>query len=209
MRGRLGPLIAGAVVLALAVLLILFLVLPKMHSVSDAKTTLATAVNQQNTLNSQLSALKQAETDAAHDRAIIANVQRQLPPTADEPGMLLLMANSATRAGIDLWQFTPSTPTPDTQGTLSSIPVSFTVKGSYFALAEYLYNLETLPRVAKVQNVTVSSAGSTTGTTTSSVPFLQMTGSVTFYTTDTSAGPGSEPGPTPSGGSSSSTGQGT
>ena len=208
MRSRLGPLIAGAVVLALAILLVLFLVLPKMHSVSDAKTTLATAASQQQTLRTQLSALQQAEGDAAHDKAVIANVQRQLPPTADEPGMLLLMANSATRAGIDLWQFTPSTPTLVAGEDLSAIPVSFTVKGSYFALAEYLYNLETLPRVAKVQNVTVSSVGASSATTTSSVPALQMTGSVTFYTTDTSAGPGSQPGPT-TGTSTSTSSQGT
>jgi Tfp pilus assembly protein PilO len=70
--------------------------------------------------------------------------------------------------------------------------VTFTVKGNYFALAEFLFNVETLPRVAKVQNVTISAAGETSGTT-SSVPFLQMTGAVTFYTTDTSSGPGSDP----------------
>ncbi len=208
MRGRLGPLIAAAVGLALAILLIVLLVLPKMHSVSDAKTTLASAVSHQETLNTQLSALQQAEAQAAHDKAVIANVHRQIPPTADEPGMLLLMANAATQAGIKLWQFTPSTPTVVTGATLSSIPVSFTVKGSYFALAEFLYNVETLPRVAKVQSASLSSSGSTASGTTSAIPFLQMTGSVTFYTTDTSAGPGSQPGPTVTGGSTS-TAQGT
>jgi Tfp pilus assembly protein PilO len=205
-RSRLGPLIAGAVALALAILLILLLVLPKMHSVSDAKTHLATAASQQSILNAQLSALQQAEAASARDKAVIANVQRQLPPTADEPGMLLLMSNAATQAGIKLWLFTPSTPTVVTGESLSSIPVSFTVKGSYFALAEFLYNVQTLPRVAKVQNVALSAASTTTGTT-SSVPFLSMTGSVTFYTTDTSAGPGSQPGPTS--GTSSTAPQGT
>ena len=127
-------------------------------------------------------------------------MEEQIPPTADEPGFLQLLANAAARAGIKLWQFTPSQPVLNAQIRLSEIPVTFTVKGNYFALAEFLYNLETLPRVAKVQTVTISAAGD--DTTSGSIPFLQMTGSVILYTSDTSAGPGSEPGP--SAGSSTS-----
>lgn len=200
MNDKRAPLIAGAVALVLAILLIVFLVLPKMHAVDEAKTTLSAAEAQQATLGSQLQALQQAQNDADANRAVIENVQRQIPPTADEPGFILLLSNAATRAGIKLWQFTPATPTFNAATGLTEIPVTFTVKGNYFALAEFLFNLETLPRVAKVQTATIASAGAdgTTTTIISSVPFLQMTGSVTLYTTDAAAGPGSQPGPTDS-----------
>ncbi len=137
--------------------------------------------------------MQQAQDDAEANRKIIQDVEQQIPPTADEPGFLQLLANAATRAGIKLWLFTPSQPVLNTQINLSEIPVTFTVKGNYFALAEYLYNIETLPRVAKVQTATISPSGD--DTTSSSVPFLQMTGSLILYTSDTSAGPGSVPGP--------------
>lgn len=201
MNSRRAPLIVGVVAAALAVVLILFLVLPKMHGVDAAKSTLAASQAQQQTLESQLAALQQAQADADKNKAIIAKVQQEIPPTVDEPGMFLLLSNAATRAGIKLWQFTPSPPAPDPSTGLSAIPVAFTVKGSYFALAEFLFNLETLPRVAKVQNATLGDAGASPDVV-SSVPFLQMTGSVTLYTSDTSAGPGSAPGPTTTGSTS-------
>jgi Tfp pilus assembly protein PilO len=205
--GKRAPLIAGAVVIVLVIAAIVILVLPKKQQVTDAKKSLATEQSQQQLLQTQLSALQQAQNQAPHNRAIIANVQRQIPPTVDEPGMLLLMVNSATNAGIKLWQFTPSTPAPDTQNAaLTSIPLAFTVKGSYFALAEFLYNVETLPRVAKVQSVQIGAGATTTPGSTTSVTSLEMTGTINFYTTDTSAGPGSQPGPTTGTSTSTTTG---
>ena len=85
-------------------------------------------------------------------------------------------------------------PPPVTQvggGTLpesiSVLPMSLTVDGSYFAIDEYLFRLETLPRISKVATVglALGSAG---------YPDLSMTISVSFYTTDASSGPGSAPG---------------
>ena len=192
MQGRRATIIVAAVGVVLAILMVVFLVLPKMNAVSAADTELETTKAQQATLLSQLAALQQAQDDADANRKIIASVEQQIPPTADEPGFLQLLSGAATNAGIKLWQFTPGQPVLNEAINLSEIPVTFTVKGNYFALAEYLYNLETLPRVAKVQTVSVSPADDATAT--GSVPFLQMTGSVILYTSDTSAGPGSVPG---------------
>lgn len=199
MKGKRAPLVAGAIGLVLALIMIMFLVLPKMHQVSAAKATLADAVAQQALLRSQLSTLEDAKNDQGKSQAIIDNVARQLPPTVDEPGLLLLLANAASRATLPLTQFTPGSPVLGSTG-LSEIPVTFAVTGTYFSLAQFLFNLETLPRVAKVQSVTVTSSGEA-GNASSAVPTLQMTGSVTLYTTDTNAGPGSQPGPTSSDGS--------
>jgi Tfp pilus assembly protein PilO len=199
MKGKRAPLIAAAAGLVLALLMIMFLVLPKMHQVSAAKTTLAEAAAQQSLLLSQLKALQDAKDDEGKNQAIIDNVAGQLPPTVDEPGLLLLLANAASRATLPLTQFTPGTPALNSTTGLSEIPVTFAVTGTYFSLAQFLFNLETLPRVAKVQTVTITSAAEPGSS--SAVPTLQMTGSVTLYTTDTNAGPGSQPGPTSSDGS--------
>jgi Tfp pilus assembly protein PilO len=191
MRGRRGPFIAGAVALVVAVLLIVFLVLPKLHDISSAQSSLTAAQTENSTLNSQLNALDQAKQEAVKNKAIIANVQRQIPPTVDLPSIFLLMQNAAVRAGVQLSTMTPTTPVADPTTGLTAVSMTFTATGTYFALTEYLYNLQTLPRVAKVQNVTLSSSTSSSG-----VSGLSMTGAVTLYTSDTSAGPGSEPGPT-------------
>ena len=122
MKGKRAPLIAGAAGVAVALLLIMFLVLPKMHQVSAAKATLAKAAIENSNLLSQLGALQDAKDAAGKSQQIIDNVARQLPPTVDEPGLLLLLANAASRASLPLTQFTPATPILDSCSTWRRCP---------------------------------------------------------------------------------------
>jgi hypothetical protein len=76
-----------------------------------------------------------------------------------------------------------------------------TVTGSYFAIEEFLYNVETLQRAGKVLSLSLAPGGgevATTETATASTGELSAQVSMEFYTTDLSAGPGSTPDATPS-----------
>ena len=198
LRGSRAPLIAGAGALALIGLLVFLLVLPKMNQVSEASDTLAAAQGEQGTLESQLAALEQAELAAPEARATIQEVERQIPPTADEPGLLLLVKNAAARSAVTLSTLTPGTPALDPTSGLSTISLAVAASGNYFQLTEFLYSIETLPRAAKVLNVALSPGGDDSGetTTTTVSNLLEMQVSIVLYTSDQSAGPGSEPGPT-------------
>jgi len=201
LRGSRAPIIAAAGVVALAAILVFFLVLPKMGQVGDAEEELAAAQGEQGTLESQLAALEQAELAAPEARATIQEVERQIPPTADEPGLLLLIKNAAARAGVTL-SLTVGTPALDATSGLSTIPLAITASGNYFQLTEFLYSIETLPRAAKVVTVTLAPGGAegdAATTTTTVTNLLQLQASVILYTSDQSAGPGSEPGPTDDG----------
>ncbi|MEX1264035.1 MAG: type 4a pilus biogenesis protein PilO [Actinomycetota bacterium] len=195
LRGSRGPIVAGAGAVALAAILVFFLVLPKMGEVSSANADLVAAQAQQSTLESQLAALEQAEAAAPEAKATIQRVEQQIPPTVDEAGLLLLIRNAAERSGIVFSQLTPGTPTLDATSGLSAIPLAITATGSYFQIAEFLYSIETLPRAAKVLTVTLA-PGSADATTTTVTNLLQLQASAVLYTSDLSAGPGSEPGPT-------------
>ena len=71
------------------------------------------------------------------------------------------------------------------------------MSGGYFAIDEFLFLLETLQRAAKVTTLAITPSGAGgEATTTTSTSTLQLQMTVEFYTTDTSAGPGSIPGPT-------------
>jgi Tfp pilus assembly protein PilO len=197
MRGKRGPIIAGAGVALLALLLFLFVVSPKMGEVAAARTELEDARAEQQTLESQLSALEDARNGSAEARQIIAEVDQQIPPTADLPGLILLLRNAAVGAGLDLVTVTPGAPTFNAESGLSVIPVTVNGTGSYFDVAEFQFRIETLPRAAKTLTVTLSPGGAGDDTTTTfGSPELTMTASVELYTSDTSAGPGSIPGPT-------------
>ncbi len=195
---RRGPIIAGAIVAVVAVLAVFFLVLPKMSEVTKARDELATAEAQETTLRAQLASLKEAQANAPQVKAQIAKLSNEVPPTADLPALIRLLTAAADGSAVDFFTVAPGTPQLDPTGAFSRIQTSISVTGGYFALDQFLFRLETLPRAAKVTSVSITPGGAAPlGSTVNS---LSMQLGVEFYTTDTSAGPGSAPGPTEAGG---------
>ncbi len=191
MGGKRAPIFAAAGVAVVVVLVLFFLVLPKMGQVNEANAALADAQGQQATLGAQLAALQQAETEAPVNRETIRKVQQAIPPTIDQQGFMLLVQNAAVQSSIDVVTISPSTPVFDPTTSLSTVTNSITVTGSYFAITEFLFKIETLPRAAKVGSITVAPSPSD-----SNASLLTLTATVDMYTSDQSAGPGSTPGPT-------------
>jgi Tfp pilus assembly protein PilO len=216
-NGRRAPIIAGVAVAFVALVTIMFLVLPKMHAVSSARQSLDKAQGEQSSLQSQLQSLQDAQAAAPETQRQISAVEDQIPPEADLPALFLQLTAAADRSAVDFFSFSPGTPAVDASGTYSTLSSQITVTGGYFAVDEFLFLLETLPRAAKVTNITLApggGAGTTTtgtGTTTTTEPTatpseLSLAATVEFYTTDTSAGPGSDPGPSKATGASGATG---
>jgi Tfp pilus assembly protein PilO len=191
MQGRRAIVIAGVGAAILAALLVVFLVLPKLGEVTTAEQELEEAQAQQATLQTRLAALRQAREEAPVNQAAIQRVDQQLPPTADLPGLILLLRNAATSSGVQVLSLTPGAPTTSADGNFSSISVSAAGEGSYFSIVDYFYSIETLPRAARVESVDI---GSPEGGT-----ILSFTATITLFTSDVSSGPGSEPGPTEEG----------
>lgn len=190
MQGRRAVIVAGAAAAILALLLVLFLVLPKMAEVTTAENELQDAKAEQQTLSVQLNALKQARDEAPQNEATIRDIEGRVPPTANLPSVILFLRNSATVAGVQVMSLTPAAPVPEPSGGFSSISVSASGQGSYFSLVKYLHELETLPRAATVESIDLSPAEGTA---------LSFAATITLYTSDVSSGPGSEPGPTEQG----------
>jgi Tfp pilus assembly protein PilO len=195
MRGKRAPILVGAAAGALALLLIFFLVLPKLSEISEAKSELADAKAQEATLRTQVAALNDAKAKATEARATIAEVKQQIPEVADEPGLINLLHNAAIGAGLQPASFSPSTPVLDPVSGLSTITVAVNATGTYYDVAEFLFRIETMRRAAKVTQLSLAPGGQG-DTTLGTVPELSLTCSIDLYTSDTSAGPGSIPGAT-------------
>ncbi len=193
-RAPLFAIIGGVV---LAVLLVVFLVLPEMGKVSKAKEDLATSQAKEQTLTVQRNALEDTKANEAENRKIIEQVHHQIPPTADEAGLFQQINGAALDSGLDLVGITPSPPTFDENTGLSTIVLQVSAVGTYSDVTAFSYRIETLPRAAKITALSLSPGA--TPTTTGASPLLTMTATVEAYTSDTSAGPGSEPGPTEAG----------
>src|SRR2546428_12990034 len=148
MDNRRAPLFAGLAVAGVAILMVLLLVLPKMGQVSQAQQQLDQAQGEQQTLESRRSALEDAKAAAPQARKTIAEVHRRIPPTADEPGLILLLQNAAISAGIDLGSLSSGTPVVATTPGLSKITAGASAPGPYFDGTAFMYRTETLPRAA-------------------------------------------------------------
>ncbi|HEY3022586.1 MAG TPA: type 4a pilus biogenesis protein PilO [Actinomycetota bacterium] len=190
---RRGPIIAGAIIAVVAVLVVFFLVLPKMNEVTKTQEDVAAAEAQETALRAQLASLREAQANAPQVKAQIAELSNEVPPTPDLPALIRLLTAAADASPVDFFTVAPGNPQLDPTGAFSTIPTAISVTGGYFALQQFLYKLESLPRAAKVISVSITPGG--TAPPGSTVNSLSMQLSVEFYTTDTSAGPGSAPGP--------------
>jgi len=193
---RRAPIIAGAIVLLVALLAVFLMVLPKMSEVGETEDQLQEAEDQEINLAAQLNALEDAQAAAPETELEIAAIDAQVPQTADLPRLFRELQGAADRAAVDFFSFTPGTPVPNLSGSYSMIASQITVSGGYFAIDEFLFLLETLQRAAKVTTLAVTPSAGGEETTTTSTSTLQLQITVEFYTTDSSAGPGSIPGPT-------------
>jgi Tfp pilus assembly protein PilO len=200
-RARRGPIIAAAVSIVVVILAVVFLLLPKMNEVKKVKGDVADAQSVEQSLRAQLTSLQEAQANAPKFNKQIAKIDTQIPPTADLPGLLRMLRGAADSSAVDFFSVSPASPTLDASGQFAVIPTQINVTGGYFSLEEFLFRLETLPRVGKVTNISISPQGGGEGGTTGAGT-LSMQLTVQFYTSDLSAGPGSEPGPS---GSTSST----
>jgi Tfp pilus assembly protein PilO len=192
-----APLFAAVGAALIAIVLVLLFLLPKMGQVSTAKEDLATAQAQQQTLEVQKNSLEDLQAQAGANRKIIDDVNNKIPPTADEPGLIQLLNKAAISSGLDLATMAPSPPTFDTSTGLSTIIVSMSAQGTYNEVTEFTYRIETLPRAAKITSIALVPAGTTDAL---GNQLLSLTAQLEAYTSDTSAGPGSSPGPTTAGG---------
>lgn len=195
MDNRRAPLFVVVGIAVVAVLLIVVLVLPEMGNVSKAKEDLATAQAKEQTLTVQRNALEDTKANAAQNHKTIQQVHHQIPPTADEAGLLLLLNGAMIDSGLDLATIQPSTPTFDATTGLSTISLSISATGTYSDVTAFTYRVETLPRAAKITALSLT-PGEASGT---GSPILTMSATVEAYTSDTSAGPGSDPGATEAG----------
>jgi Tfp pilus assembly protein PilO len=193
---RRAPIIAAAAFALVAVVAVFLLVLPKMREVGKTEDQVSAAQDHESALRAQLASLKEAEANAPQVKAELAKLASEVPPTADLPALIRLLSAAADGSAVDFLTVSPGVPQLDPTGTFSTMQTAISVTGGYFALDQFLFRLETLPRAAKVISVSISPGGAApTGSTVNS---LSMQLGVEFYTTDTSAGPGSEPGPTAS-----------
>jgi Tfp pilus assembly protein PilO len=180
------------------------------QSLQTQLTSLQATANNAKAIRTQMSVLDAAVPDDSH----LSDLIRMLNDAADQAGVDFMTVTPGQPVAVTGGSSAPASTSSQTDTTspesspspaegepapitpafgptlpesISVIPMTMTVNGSYFAVDEYLFRLESLPRISKVTQLSLAMGPS-------GYPQLQLTFSVNFYTTDSSAGPGSEPG---------------
>ena len=179
---RRGPILAAVAGIALIVLMVAVVIMPKASQVRAKQQEVETARQQEAQLEVRLEQLRALAQEAPKNRRRLRQLDAAIPPKADLPGLIRLLNGIAEKSGVDFMTIAPSTPTPS-QFTVSVVPAQVTVAGRFFSVDQYLYRLENLPRAAKVTSIQVSP-------TSGGLQYLQVALNVEFYTTDPTAGPG-------------------
>jgi Tfp pilus assembly protein PilO len=184
------PLVVGVSMGVLALLVLVVLVMPKMSEVKKQQKALDAAVASGQQLTTQVAELEDAKRQAATVKKQLSKLELAIPSVTALPRLIRQVQHVADVSAVDFVQVSPGAPTATTE-SYSTVPTTITATGSYFAVTEFLYELETLPRDVKVTSITV-------GPGPTGLPQLALNLSAEVYTTDTSAGPGSAPGPSKS-----------
>ncbi len=189
---RRGPILAAVAGLALVLLTVAFVILPKASQVREKRREVDVARQQEAQLKVRLDQLRALAQEAPKNRRRLRQLDAAIPPNADLPGLIRLLNGIAEKSGVDFMTVAPSTPAPSPFAA-AVLPTQITVAGRFFSVDQYLYRLENLPRAAKVTNIQVSPGGG-------GLQYLQVGLQVEFYTMDTTAGPGSTGDPNAPGG---------
>ena len=182
-----NPLVAGVVSLVVVLAFLFAFLLPKGAEIGEVEARIS---NQEQVLFERQSEL--ATLRALDPVALSAELERfrsSIPATADLPQLLRDLTVAAATAGVDLSTVSPATPQSATAASASTVGLSLNVSGTYFELAEFLFELEHLDRLAKVSSISIAGAGEGAD--------LSLQISAEVYTTDLSSGPSSDPAPGP------------
>lgn len=181
-----SPLVTGIAVVLGLLLFTVLVVVPRSDEVDAVGAQIATAKDDLAAIQADVAVLREAK-DEGSVAADLRAVRAALPPTPELPELLRALRDAASGSDVGLSSILPGNPTPSSAGSASVIPLSMTVSGEYFSLARFLFLLETQARLTRVTAVSMSGDG------TSGALSMQVTAEV--YTTDLSAGPGSDPAP--------------
>lgn len=107
-------------------------------------------------LEAELAELRSLQASGTLDEEVAA-AERRIPAVANLPEFLAALDEAALRSGVVLTTVAPGEPTATTAGVVSEIPVSVSAIGAYFPLVRFVFELEHLSRLLRIDGISVGS----------------------------------------------------
>jgi type IV pilus assembly protein PilO len=125
---------------------------------SDVASKIAGAERQKKQLQSDLSSAQGAEQSYFADRGELAlreqrsrELNKVLPPDADEDAFLSTIQQTSNTAGISLKSFSPLD--ESRQAFYAKVPMRLAISGDFHQIAKFAYELGKVDRIINVENI--------------------------------------------------------
>lgn len=177
-----NPIVFGVAIFLSAVVMLTGFVFPRGREIATLERSISRERSQLDALDLRLQELRSA--DPAALGAAAAHYRDLIPSSSELPEFLALLELLATQSGVSVSTVSIGAPSAAAVGPVTSIGFNVSATGDYFSLAKFLFALEHAPRLIRTGSIGLAgSAGKG----------LSLTVSIIAYTTDPSAGPGSDP----------------
>ena len=176
---------------------------PTQKTLAKVRTQVTAEQQQVAALQAQLSHLQALKANEPKLRALIARYNTALPADPKLPQFILQIQDSANKAGVDFLSVAPAlpsapssaagTPTTNVATGLREIAVSINTTGKYFTLENFMYRLEHLGRVLRVDTFSVTPGGTSSGGAASGGGSMSIALKLRMFMSPTPAAPAAAP----------------
>lgn len=162
------------------------LVSPKKSEAADLQAQAAGQVAANSVVQTQLQVLQAQAKELPKKQADLARISTEIPDNPSLPALIRALTSASSAAGVELVSVTPgpavadvpvaaavavadpanpaasAAPAVGAAGLLAAIPIDLNVVGGYFQIAQFMANLENLPRALMVTNLALVPGASPT-----------------------------------------------
>jgi len=154
LSGNAAKIVAAALALLLITVIWWLLVFsPKRDAINAAEAELDTALLRAETLQTRLAQLGEIKDNELSYLFAIGQMESSIPATPQADAFIEDITFLAETTGVELSaiSLTPPVADPDTGGF--EVPVSLNIEGEYFEVLGFLYGVEALDRLVRVDSI--------------------------------------------------------
>jgi Tfp pilus assembly protein PilO len=153
-------LIAGALIFAIAVIVVIIIIWPLVTQAGEVDELIATEETNRMTAQTVVNRRQEKKSLSAVSEVELMRLANQVPDTPQLPSVIIELQNAANDAGLEFPQITTGAIGAD-EGGFSPIVLSVNLEGSWIEMIEYLRLIDSLDRGTRVVSVVYNYVGGT------------------------------------------------
>lgn len=154
--------VAVLAIVAVAALIVAFLIVPRFSEVGQLNSRIGQADQQVRDAQNTLARRQDAKAAAAKTQSDLLLLNNEMPDTPELPTLIIELQDTANEAGLDFLSVSPKEPTTDSG--FAKIQLDLSVTGQWADHIEYMRRLAKLDRQLRILKITFASSGTSSGT---------------------------------------------